>query len=188
MYIYSYMFKIQWLQSTLHLIQYTYWDFFPTGQNSFWTHWIWCLLVLLPFFCFTSFTLAKCFPLRTFFIWEPKIVAQGEIEWIGRVGHGGHAVFGQTLLNTQCSVNRHTHKSPIVKWANALSLHKKFTEVECNLSQQCQVVYTDRDGFLEHLPSRGSLYYKGSNIQKIILAFLGPCITCTPMFIAALFT
>ena len=38
------------LQSTLHLIQYTYWDFFSTAQNRFWTCQFWCLLVLLPFF------------------------------------------------------------------------------------------------------------------------------------------
>ena len=29
--------------------------------------------------------------------------------------------------------------------------------------------YTDTDGFLEHSPSRGSLYYKGPILQKIIL-------------------
>ena len=28
---------------------------------------------------------------------------------------------------------------------------------------------TDTDGFLEHSPSRGSLYYKGPDFQKIIL-------------------
>ena len=38
------------LQSTLQLMQYTCWDIFSTAQNSFWTCWIWCLLVLLPFF------------------------------------------------------------------------------------------------------------------------------------------
>ena len=37
------------LQSTLHLMQYTYVDFF-TAQNSFWTCQFWCLLVLLVFF------------------------------------------------------------------------------------------------------------------------------------------
>ena len=150
---------------------------FSTAQKSFSTCQFWCLLVLLPFF------VSPLAHQQNVSLWG--LFSTG---WIGRVGHRDHAGFDQKLLNTQCSVNRHTHKSPIVKWANALSLHKKFTEVECNLSQQCQVVYTDRDGFLEHLPSRGSLYYKGSNIQKIILAFLGPCITCTPMFIAALFT
>ena len=51
-------------------------------------------------FCFTSFTSAKCFPLRDFFIWEnkQKKVTRGEIPWgeirpIGNVGHGGHAGF-----------------------------------------------------------------------------------------------
>ena len=34
--------------------------------------------------------------------------------------------------------------------------------------------YTDTDGFLEHSPSRGSLYYKGCALQNIILGFLGP--------------
>ena len=33
---------------------------------------------------------------------------------------------------------------------------------------------TDTDGYLEHLPSRGSLYYKGPALQKIILGSLGP--------------
>ena len=38
------------LQNTLHLMQYTYQDFFSTAQNSFWTCWFWCLLQLLLFF------------------------------------------------------------------------------------------------------------------------------------------
>ena len=38
------------LQSTLHLMQYTNWDIFSSAQNSFWTCWFWCLLVLLLFF------------------------------------------------------------------------------------------------------------------------------------------
>ena len=38
------------LQSTLHLMQYTYWDIFSISQNSFWTCWFWCFLVLLQFF------------------------------------------------------------------------------------------------------------------------------------------
>ena len=54
---------------------------------------------------------------------------------------GGHAIFGQKLLNTQHSVGRCAGKSPIMKWANALSLQKKFTEAEHSLSQQCQLVH-----------------------------------------------
>ena len=33
--------------------------------------------------------------------------------------------------------------------------------------------YIDTDGFLEHSPSRGSLYYKGPTLQKIIPVFWG---------------
>ena len=33
--------------------------------------------------------------------------------------------------------------------------------------------YTNTDGFLEHSPSRGSLYYKGSALQKVIPIFWG---------------
>ena len=39
---------------------------FSTAENSCWTHWFWYLLVLLPFFCFTSSISAKHFPLRIF--------------------------------------------------------------------------------------------------------------------------
>ena len=67
------------LQSTLHLMQYSYQDVVSTAQNSFWTLQFWCLLVLLPFFCFTSSTSSKCFPLRTFFIW-----GNGKKRWLGQ--------------------------------------------------------------------------------------------------------
>ena len=80
-------------------------------------------------FCFTSSTLTKHFPLRTFFIWENKKIVrmtyspdltQNKIGWIGRVTNAGHAVFGQKLLNILCSKTRCAHKSPIMKWANTL--------------------------------------------------------------------
>ena len=60
------------LQSTLHLMQYTYWDFFCTAQNSVWTCLFWCLFSASAVFSFTSSTSATCFPLRTFFIWKGK--------------------------------------------------------------------------------------------------------------------
>ena len=35
--------------------------------------------------------------------------------------------------------------------------------------------YNDTDEFLEHSPSRGSLYYKGPTLQKVILVlFVSP--------------
>ena len=53
----------------------------------------------------------------------------------------GHAIFGQKLLSTQCGVGRCTHKPLIMKWANTLSLQKKFTEAKHSLSQQRQLVH-----------------------------------------------
>ena len=45
------------------------------------------------------------------------------------------------LLNTQCVVGSCTRKSPIIKWANALTeSSKKITEAEHSLSQQRQLV------------------------------------------------
>ena len=76
--------------------------------------------------CFISSTWAKHFPLRMFFIQgnNNKKITQGESRRIGSVGHGGHAIFGQKLLNTQHSVGRCTCKSPIMKWANVLKVFK----------------------------------------------------------------
>ena len=131
------------LQNWIRNKQNTYQDFFSTAQRG-------KVLELVNFdafecfchfFIFASSTSAKCFPLRTFFIQEAnKKVTWGETGWIGRVGHGGHAVFGQKLLNTQHSVGRYTYKSPIMKCANSLKQSsKKFTEAKHSLSQQHQL-------------------------------------------------
>ena len=129
------------LQSPLHLMQYNYWDFFSTDQNSFWTHWFWCFLVLLPFFVYL-FHIGKMFPFGDFFKQGDKNkAARGEIRWIWKVGHWGHAVLDQKLLNSQHGVGRFTCKSAIMKWAKELKeSSKKFTEAKCSLSQQCQLV------------------------------------------------
>ena len=119
------------LQSTLHLRQYTYPHIFPTAQNSFWTHWFWCLLLVLPVFVsplphWQNDSLWGLFP--------------GQDGWIGRVRHSSHAIFGQKLLNTS------------KMWAGVLVNHplwdgktrwvfKKFTEAEFSLLQQCQLVH-----------------------------------------------
>ena len=94
------------------------------------------------YFFFTSYTLAKCFPLRTFFIWgntEKSLgVRSGEKGGWGR----GIMPFGQKLLNTRCNVGRCACKSCIMKWAKELNiLKKKCTEVKCSLSQQRQLVH-----------------------------------------------
>ena len=93
---YPYMFKLQSPSKyspfdAIHLLR-----LFPTAQNSFWTCWFWCLLVLRLFFVSPLPHQQKYFPVRTFFIWgNKKQVTWGVIGWIGRVRHRGHAVFGQ---------------------------------------------------------------------------------------------
>ena len=106
------------LQSTLHLMQYTYQDIFSTAQSSFGACQFQCLLVLLPFFCFTSSISIKHFPLRTFFIQENKNKSCSR--WIGRVGR-----FGVKTAGHSCGVGRCARKSPIMKWANALKESSK---------------------------------------------------------------
>ena len=69
-------------------MQYTYWDVFFTAQNSFRTHWFWCLLLLLEFFISSlphqqNISLWGVFSSR-----ETKKVTQGKIRWIQKVRHG----------------------------------------------------------------------------------------------------
>ena len=117
-------------------------------------------------FCFTSSTLAT--HLRTFFIWGNRKITQGEIGWIGRVGHRVMSFFGQKLLYTHCGVGRCSCKSPIMKWANALKeSSSKFTEAE-PASHNNASWYSDTDVFLGYLPSRRSLYSRVPALQKVI--------------------
>ena len=168
------------LQSTLHLMQYTYRDIFFHSSEQFLNS-----SILMPFsasaiFCSASFTSAKCFPLRTFFIQGNKNkVTRGKIRWIGRVGHQESCHFRSKTaqhLNTQCLLvcAGALRNSPIMKWAKALKeSSKKFTDAKHGLSQQCQLV-PDTGGFLEHSPSGGSLYCKGPVLHEIIQVFGGP--------------
>ena len=57
--------------------------------------------------------------------------------------------------------------------ANMLSLQKNSLKPNA-ASHNNTSWYTDTDGFLEHSPSRRSLYYKGSILQKIILVWGAP--------------
>ena len=107
------------LQCILHLMQYTYRDFFPLLKADF---------ELINFCCFLFhlFHINKTFPFEDcFHSRKQKNLTRGEIGWTGRVGHRGHAVFGQKPLTAQCSVGRCARKSPIMKWANALKKSSK---------------------------------------------------------------
>ena len=108
--IFSYMFKLQSpskysLFDAVHL-----WRHFSTAQN---------LSILMCFsaaatFCFTSSTLAKCFPLRSLLIRETKKATQRD--WVNREGEAwGHASLGQKQLNTERGVGSCACKSSIMK-------------------------------------------------------------------------
>ena len=158
--------------------------FFFTALNSIWT-WFWCLLVLLPFFVSPlphqqNVSLGGLFAFgetnkqkKSLRFGETNQKSHsGEVRWIGRVGHGGHDIFGPKPLNTHCSVGRCAHKSLIMTWTNAMIFQKIFTKAECSLSQQRQMAHWYR-WIPGTLTSRGSLYYKGLTLQKIIQGFLG---------------
>ena len=100
--IYSYMFKLQSPTKSSSF------DVIHVSRHFFHFSKVFELVNFDAFFgasvmcCFISSTLAKCFPLRTFFIegnkkscsrWDPE--KRGGEAWC-------HALFGQTLLNTQC--------------------------------------------------------------------------------------
>ena len=135
--------NFSYFQSTLHLMQYTYQDTFSTAQSSFWICWFWYLLVLLPYFCFTSSTLAKLFPLRDFLIWGNEKSLFGWDQVNRESGAWGSCRFLSKNFWT-CSM----------VWAGVLVNHpswngqmcrkrlqKKFTEAKHSLSQLCQVVH-----------------------------------------------
>ena len=134
----TYMFKLQSPSKYSHLMHYTCETFFPLLKT------VLNLLILISFsvsaffVClFHIFHVGKTFPFEDFFHPGNKNVVWGEIRWIRRVRHRGHAVFGQKLLSTQRGVGRCTCKSPTMQWANVLKeSSKKSTEAEHSLSQQ----------------------------------------------------
>ena len=153
--------KSSHLQNTLHLMQCTYWDVFSSEVKT--------SLTLLSFsasaifvFWFHLFHISKTF-LRTFFIQgNKKKVVGGEIRWIGRVGHGGDAVFGQKLLNTH--IHTHTNYWTLSGvWADMLVNHPSWNGQTHLKSLQKNPLkpntashnnaswYSDSGGFLAHL-------------------------------------
>ena len=114
------------------------------------------LSILMPFiasvvFCFTSPTLQNISLWGLFSSREKQKCCSGR-DWVNREGGA--------LLNIHHSVGRCAHKSPTMKWANLLKDSKK-NALKPNTASHNTSWYTDADGFLEHSPSQGSLYYKG---------------------------
>ena len=116
----------------------------------FWTHPFWCLLVLLPFFVSPLPHWQNISFWGIFSSWETNKIKSCLVwdKWIRRVGHRGHAVFGQKLLNTKCSGGRCAHKLPIMKWANVLKESSKR-----NCQSQTQPLITTPTGTLIQMSS-----------------------------------
>ena len=132
---------------------------------------------------FYLFHIGKTFPVEDIFHpGKPIKVTQGEIRWIGRVGHGIHAVFGQKLLTLSAvwAGALIAHKSPITKQVNTLEFFF-FKSLKPNTASHNNASwYTDRDGFQEHLPSRGILYYKGPPVRR--QSHFGGILPCTYIY------
>ena len=137
-------FNFSHLQSTLHLMQYTYWDVYFHCSKQFLN-----LSILMPFSASAIFLLPlPRFSWRTFFIQGNKKSRWGEIGWIGRVGHGGHAI----LVKNRWTLSK--------VWVGALKeSSKNFTEAKRSLSQQHQLIHWHR-WVPRTSPSRVNLYYK----------------------------
>ena len=70
--------------------------------------------------------------------------------------------FGQKLLNTQHTVGRCAYES-------ALKESPKKSSLKPNAASHNNTSWHTDTWLLEYSPSRGSLYYKGCALQKIIL-------------------
>ena len=158
--------NFSYLQSTLHLMEYTYQDIFPL-LKSFWTHQYWCLLVLLlflvsPFLHPRNVSLWGLFSSR-------ETVAEGNIGLVWQVeyrvmpfldtNYWTLSAVWETVQINHPWWNRQRH------WKSLQNNSLKPNAASHNNASW----YTDTGEFLEHSPSAGSLYYKGPTFQKIIL-------------------
>ena len=163
------------LQNTLHLMHYTYQDFFPTALNSFWTHQFWCLLVLLPFFVshLPHWQNVSFWGLFSSGKETNKKVAGARSGEQGGWGTGIMQFWVKncwTLSTVWAGVIlKHPSWNRQARWK---SLQKKFTEVEHSLSQQCLLIYWYRWVSRTHTEWEKPVL-QGAPLQKII-PVLGP--------------
>ena len=156
-------------------MQDTYWDFFFHCPKQSLNSLILGLLVLLSFFASLlphgqNVSLWELFSSR-----ETKASCLG-CDWVNRESH---AVLDQKLLEhslwcgqVHLSITHHEMGKCVERLFKKNSLKPK-TASHNNASW-----YMDTDGFLEHSPSRGHLYQKGSPFRKIILVFIGSPTVC----------
>ena len=147
-------------------MQYTYQDVFSTAQNSFWTHWFWCLLVLLPVFVSPlphqqNVSLWGVFSSRE----TKEKVTRGD--WVHREGGAWRSC--QFLVKSCWMLINHPSWNGQMCWK---SLQKN--SLKPNAASHNNTSWsTDTYGFLEHTPNGESLDYKGSPIPEDNSGFWG---------------
>ena len=160
---------LHYFQSSLHLIQYTYWDVFAHRSKLFLNLSILKPVSISAIFCFTSSTWAKHLLLRTFLIQGNKQTkdALGKIRWIGGWGTGIMLFKAKTCWSLSAVWAGVSLGNGQMCWK---SLKKKSLKLNA-ASHNNASWYTDTDGFLKHSPSEGILHYKGPVLQKIMVIF-----------------
>ena len=143
------------LWSTPHVMQYTYWDIFSTAQNSFWTHPVWCLLMLLPFFI-SLLSHRQNVSFENFF--HPRKSKKCLGIRLGEYGGRDMESFSfwsktaeQSAQCEQIALISHPSRNGQMCWQSS-----KKNSLKPNAASQTTLAgrYTDTGGFLEHSPSR----------------------------------
>ena len=157
---YSCMFKLQSPSKSSPLDAKHLSRCFSTAPNSFWTCQFGCYLSASAVFCFTSFTLAEDFFHPGKQTKKSFRVRSGEWE--------GWGLEDMLFLVKNCWTLSMVWapKSPTIKWENLLKESSKNSLKPNRASHNNAIWHSDTDGFLEHLLSGGSLYYKGPTLHR----------------------
>lgn len=135
--------------------------------------------LLMPFsasavFCFPSSTSAKHSPLEAFSSsGETEGSHSGPARRIGRLGHRGHAVFGEKSLNTASSRRTLSVYISHHERGQRVESPQKFSEAARSPSQPRQLEHGCRWA-PRHSPGGGCLCSMGPALRKILLGLLGP--------------
>ena len=123
-------------------------------------------------FLFHFFHISKTFFFEDFFLsGETKKSCLGPDQVNGKGRANGSCHFWSKTSEHSAWCGQVPCKSPIMKWVKS---PEKNSLKPNAASHNNASWYTGTDGFLKHLPSRGSLYKKGSTLQKIILILGAP--------------
>ena len=129
-------------------MQCTYQDIFSTAQKFFSVDFD--AFNASAVFCFTSSTSAQCFPVRTLLIQGNKNKSPLGQNLVNREGGAqGSCCFWSKTAEHSARCGRYAHKSPIMKWANALRVFNKNLLKPNAASHNNVSWYMDTDGFLE---------------------------------------